>query len=627
MDFNQVELSLKKLGQGFFSDVYAFKHQGQELVLRLSKHKQRFQREADLHHFLSPYGVSIPKTYLTGIKDGCEYALTEHCAGKQPTEAQLFDILPDIVETLFQLHTAPLPLGAQAHNLDISHRPWNQRFWEWLQEKKIFSENNLSHVDFTAQLISAVENLIQFCPTELYWFHGDLNITNLLTEAKALTGLLDWHGADVGDWCYDYACFMMYTDLPSQIFIEQIPAFYRSQGLNTDFFSSRLLCYFLFGGVNLIQFAISLGDETTIARIRKQLLWRWPQLQDSVAQELASKEKHLAHQSKFNNSIYSYRGVKVSFLNVAKSLELLAQGQYSKVYALKYAGQEMVLRLSLYQQGFQREQALYDLLDPQGVPIPRTHLAGIQEGHEYALTERCPGQAPEEAELSALSPELLKVLLNLHTSPLPAHPEAVRLGLYSSSWAQRLQERISWHRQEFMQVWPDDLPDSDFHLSLLDASQSLLQTCPAELFWSHGELKKTNICVQDQRITGLLDWSMAQLGDWVFDYASLMLYAQTLPLDFFCKEVPRAYQERGVRIQNYTSRLLCYFLLIAAGLQQKSLHQKERDIYFSIRKQVLTYWPLLHPYIEQEQAARAENAPGAAGDASACPDSDAGAPL
>lgn len=296
-----------------------------------------------------------------------------------------------------------------------------------------------------------------------------------------------------------------------------------------------------------------------------------------------------------------------------EQLELLAEGGHARIYACDYQGQAAVLRLTLEKHDFQNEIRLWHLLAPRGVPIPQTFASGQWGEYEYAVSARCPGKADKAPkQIEALLKPLVHIMQQVHSAPLPLdgkiwgeHKEHI--------WYQAIcwQEKLSFYQasyQNWYQNNPQELQAFNSLGSFLDIWLFLMAKIPSrQFFLLHGDLKFENICIQDTHITGLIDWQLSSVGDWVFDYAYLLL---RLPSPWFFEALPERqrlvqyiltrYKTAGFNTHFYHCRLLCCILFQATAAIHREIHCNNTEFALYIQKKALELFKQLNNAVKAE---------------------------
>jgi aminoglycoside phosphotransferase (APT) family kinase protein len=223
---------------------------------------------------------------------------------------------------------------------------------------------------------------------------------------------------------------------------------------------------------------------------------------------------------------------------VPLSASLIAGGRSNLTYAIRGASEPLVLRrpplghVQTTAHDMAREFRVISALRGSRVPVPRTirlvddPTAGVDA--PFYLMERVPGRtiltrkdnaAYNPAQLRELSLDLARTLANLHL----IDPAAVGLTGFGHPDGFLVRQVDRWGRQ-YDGSRNRDLPE-------LDALQEALQArIPATMRSSivHGDYRLDNALVHDvadaPRISAILDWEMATIGDSLTDLGLLGLY-------------------------------------------------------------------------------------------------------
>lgn len=165
------------------------------------------------------------------------------------------------------------------------------------------------------------------------------------------------------------------------------------------------------------------------------------------------------------------------------------------------------------------ERRLLALLGPRlPVPVPEMSLHALSDGTPYALYPRLPGAAASCAEAAPVGGDVAAVLTALHAVE-PA--DALVLGLAAPG---KLDLDLL-ARRATAEVVPL-LPWAAV-AALHDAFALLREPVPVEVV-IHADLGESNLLVSGGRLTGVLDWTDAHVGDPAMD---LTWFVQCLGLD------------------------------------------------------------------------------------------------
>ena len=102
----------------------------------------------------------------------------------------------------------------------------------------------------------------------------------------------------------------------------------------------------------------------------------------------------------------------------------------------------------------------------------------------------------------------------------------------------------------------------------------------------HGDFGFDNLMCLDGRVTGVLDWAEARIGDPLYDLANLDYWSR-LPLGDLWRE-----RVRGSDVPDFEDRMIVYLLNIGLGSMVISAHLKDEQDYRRVRDRTLS---VFHP--------------------------------
>jgi hygromycin-B 4-O-kinase len=272
------------------------------------------------------------------------------------------------------------------------------------------------------------------------------------------------------------------------------------------------------------------------------------------------------------------------FSPTAAQLTFLSSGWFSQAYAFSADGSEYILRLNAWQVDFQKDAYAAAHLAGPDLPIPpMLRLDRFDAQRFYAITPRCPGRGMNELDAAAqlrLLPQLFDALADLHqrsTADLPGWGLTgadFRGGF--ASWPAYV---LSLHNHKFhytLESLEGTFFEPDFYRAVLAEVERLLPFLPAQKSIVHGDFGWHNLVSDGERLTGVLDWAEARLGDPLYDVVNLEYWSPEIP---FC-ELWRAYAARhAIAEPNFDERRRCYILAGAAGDLRLSAHRGDFEDY------------------------------------------------
>ena len=213
-------------------------------------------------------------------------------------------------------------------------------------------------------------------------------------------------------------------------------------------------------------------------------------------------------------------------------LTRLLGGFETSVYQFKLRGApgelDRSLVLRLYPARYRSDQAVWesrvqDVLAGQGHPVARVHLVCTDRsvlGGAFFVMDLLPG-----ALLTTMPPEsMFQVLGQTHAALHRSDPEAVLAALAAQG-------------VDAGRFMPDDRADallSEFPWARegIDWLSEHRPPEPARLAICHGDFHPLNVLVQDDKVTGILDWAEFTIADPAWDIAHTILRI-TLPYKVF----------------------------------------------------------------------------------------------
>jgi len=282
-----------------------------------------------------------------------------------------------------------------------------------------------------------------------------------------------------------------------------------------------------------------------------------------------------------------------------KTLIPLKGGEWSAAYKFDFNGQSFIIRLSHTDENFYRDKVAAAWSSPD-LPIPQIlKLEKYQELY-YAISPFFPGTAFEELstdDLEKTIPSFLSMMGAL---------QSVNLDLvkgYGSIMPDGSGRFNSW--AEALLAVGNDSPDSLVHgwekaLSEFPDAQrkfeqfyeqlgKLVVFCPEEKGVVHSDLIHQNLLVHNHKISALIDWGCAKIGDSVHDLA---LFAYFEPWFSAFKEVnlvqrmQDAYLEQSPKNhKNFDKRMVAYQLHWALdNMAYCAYRGRRKDIYEHINR-------------------------------------------
>jgi hygromycin-B 4-O-kinase len=283
----------------------------------------------------------------------------------------------------------------------------------------------------------------------------------------------------------------------------------------------------------------------------------------------------------------------------AVDVTLLGEGAWSKAFAFRGNGQELLVRFGAFREDFEKDQYATMFAGPD-LPVPKVLEIGQAFDGAYAISERHFGNFLEELDIESLR-TLTAGLLRLFDAmrEFPIDQQA------SAEWPAKPKQHLSWTEWLANSVVDDGHPrtggwrhelaknvelDALFNRGV-DMLHSLLRFCPPQLHLIHGDLLNRNVLVSDAalRIEAVFDWGCSTYGDFLYDIAWFTFCS---PWHNGLKELDIRtllelhYKDLGLDVPNFSERLACYELQIGLTNLAHNTVIKNPDTRIDVAKQI-----------------------------------------
>lgn len=254
--FKVAAIEVQAISGGEESQAFFFNNNGEEYVLRLSKHGNlEYQKDKIAHDEFSSKLLPIPVVVDIGqVDDHLFFVISKRVHGKTLNEfssEEIRDLNPKIVEVLTTIHKLKAPgegFGGWGLNRNGPFKSWHDYMFASLkQETKVISTRSFYDENLHNSIKEQIEKLIPNCPEERAILHGDLGDLNLLSDGTKITGVIDWGDSLYGDPLKDIASWSN-----REGFLEEIKKYYMANGGIPKDFDKRVRCYRLlnvYGGL------------------------------------------------------------------------------------------------------------------------------------------------------------------------------------------------------------------------------------------------------------------------------------------------------------------------------------------------------------------------------------------
>jgi hygromycin-B 4-O-kinase len=262
---------------------------------------------------------------------------------------------------------------------------------------------------------------------------------------------------------------------------------------------------------------------------------------------------------------------------VPSSIDRLVEGLESQAFRFEVSEGAFVIRFNPSLRGFEKDVWASSTVGGH-VPVPRVvDLGAVDHDVAYSISEWVPGTTLEHlpaAEAEGLTDEVADVwraIAGTDVSSIDGFGDFGPAGdAPARSWREVLSETLVDARRELKRADASRLPDLT---GVIDAYERLIDRCPEERGLIHGDFGSNNVLAEGGRITAVLDWDLAMVGDPLYDVANCYFWASHLA----CMEVQASYFERTLsQLPTYDERISCYALRI--GLEEVRESMRDGDL-------------------------------------------------
>lgn len=220
------------------------------------------------------------------------------------------------------------------------------------------------------------------------------------------------------------------------------------------------------------------------------------------------------------------------------------------------------------------------------VPVPTIwELGELPDGSAFCLTSWAPGKTLQDLtadEVDRITPLVYDAWARLQTDAIGTtsgfgdlDPDTLT-GPYASHH-DHLRAELS-NASRWPSAWTE--PRNSAVSSLLERYEALIDACPNERAFIHGDWGSNNILTMGNRLTAILDWEAAGIGDPLQDIAG-RFWAFWPPVSACVSSLASYADEHLGQLPNYRARTLCYDL--QTGLSEITECLTDSDLDFADR--------------------------------------------
>lgn len=260
-------------------------------------------------------------------------------------------------------------------------------------------------------------------------------------------------------------------------------------------------------------------------------------------------------------------------------------GMETQAFQITNGSRTGCLRIGSHIGGFRKDAWARNVFG-QDLPVPEVWEIGeLPDGSAFCLTSWAPGRTLQDLppdETHRITPLVFEAWSQLQvdaitatsgfgdldpdtmTAPYLSHQDHLRAALtaarrWPSTWINARRSAVS---------------------TLLDRYESLIDACPDERAFVHGDWGCNNILAVDDHLTAILDWESISLGDPLQDIAG-RFWAFWPPVSNCVSALASYADQRLGQLPNYRARTLCYDL--RTGISEITESLAEQDSQFADR--------------------------------------------
>lgn len=263
-------------------------------------------------------------------------------------------------------------------------------------------------------------------------------------------------------------------------------------------------------------------------------------------------------------------GARLFNVNHVELTPVITQGMETQAFRVTDGREVGCLRIGSSLRSFRKDAWAHDCFG-EFLPVPRVwELGELPDGSAFCLTSWAEGRSLQDLtieEIAGVTPQVFDAWTRLQAG---ATDEITGFGDIDpdtlagpfDSQADRLKVELVAARR-----WSSDWVErrSGVVSEILETYEGLMELCPSERSVIHGDWGTNNILASADRVTSVLDWEAAGIGDPLQDVAG-RFWAFWPPVSD-CVTALASYADRHLsHLPNYQERVLCYDL--QAGLSE-----------------------------------------------------------
>ncbi|MFA6518905.1 MAG: aminoglycoside phosphotransferase family protein [Candidatus Shapirobacteria bacterium] len=256
--------------------------------------------------------------------------------------------------------------------------------------------------------------------------------------------------------------------------------------------------------------------------------------------------------------------------NIGDVLQLNC-GERSKAFSFVSCGIKYVFRMNNHDNGFKKDEFAFKHFSEK-VPIPKILKIGTFKDSFYSISGLCLGNPLIDGNKELPSVQVESIISAADQIHSVSVPKFTNFGVADINGAAVYKSWEKWIFKKNTVVTKDDgsfysweevekIPfvDEKTIKSLAVQIKKLVHFVPEERYLIHGDFGPGNIMINNDLVTGVIDWNEFGYGDFLFDIAWLDFWISKTN---FSKAYKSHFQKKNQNIPFYEERLMCHKLFI-----------------------------------------------------------------
>jgi hygromycin-B 4-O-kinase len=287
--------------------------------------------------------------------------------------------------------------------------------------------------------------------------------------------------------------------------------------------------------------------------------------------------------------------LKEDFSPDISNFETITGGEGSQAYSFRSNDREYIIRINKhYTLGFRKDEYAFKNYDSLQIPIPEIYKIGkIDNELRFCISQKVEGKiltSFSSEENIAFLPSFFEVLDSIHNTDISNYKG---FGKWDSegqggkeSWKEHVLgvDKYSKGSDDTPSLFETTFLEKDFWDTTYAQLTKLISYCPEEPYLVHGDYGFNNVLSDGIKITGVIDWENSMYGDFLFDVAWLSFWSKKIDYEKLYLEHS---VQKGMEIENYHERILCYKVSIGLGSMSFFAYSDQKEKYDGAKKAIM----------------------------------------